>query len=88
MECENSVHTLKSKGLVSSDGASAKKGGIYFTRSFKPKEKYGVPSSASFTRRVCAVNSASQVHCLNLSRKLCVFSLLPSSPVYALFRGS
>lgn len=55
MECENSVHTLKSKGLVSSDGASAKKGGIYFTRSFKPKEKYGVPSSASFTRRVCAV---------------------------------
>lgn len=88
MECKNSIHRLKSKKADSSDGAPAEKGRKNFTSSFKPKEKYGVPNFASFTRRVCAVNFANQVHCFNLRGKLCVFSLLPSSPVYELFRGS
>lgn len=84
---------LKSKRAESQNGEPAMNGETYFTSSFKPKEIDGVPSFATFTRGVCAVNFANQVHCFNLRKEKksdddCVLSMLFISLVYELFRDN
>lgn len=79
MECENLA--LNPKGLTPAMGHLRGKRGRDFTSSFTLKEKYDVPPKCHSPEELCAVNSATQVHCFNVREKRIVIVCFLCYPV-------
>lgn len=79
LECENLA--LHPKGLTPAIGHLHWKGGKKFHWFIHAQREIRRAPYASFTSRVCAVNSANQVHCFNVREKRITIVCLLCYPV-------